>query len=107
MTFHVIKDIEPRKPSEGVEMRIIHGERMTMVFFQLQPGSGIPGHSHAHEQIGTVLRGTIELVVAGEKKTVRPGEVYHIPSHAIHGGKCGETPAEVIEVFSPVREDLE
>jgi quercetin dioxygenase-like cupin family protein len=56
--------------------------------------------------MGTVLRGTIELVVAGEKKIVRPGDAYHIPSRATHGGKCGETPAEVVEVFSPVREDL-
>jgi len=87
-------------------MRIIHGERMTMVFFQLQPGSGIPEHSHAHEQMGTVLKGTVELRVAGERRVVHPGEAYHIPSEVVHSGKCGDSPAEVIEVFSPVREDF-
>jgi quercetin dioxygenase-like cupin family protein len=106
MNHYVLKDLEPRKPAEGVEMRIIHGERMTMVFFHLQPGSAIPEHSHPHEQIGTVLKGTVELTVAGEKKTIYPGEAYHILPHATHGGKCGDSPAEVLEVFSPVREDL-
>jgi quercetin dioxygenase-like cupin family protein len=106
MTFHVIKDMEPRKPSEGVEMRIIHGERMTMVFFHLQPGSRIPEHSHAHEQMGTVLKGAVELIVAGEKRVVHSGEAYHIASGVVHSGKCGDSPAEVIEVFSPVREDF-
>ena len=106
MNHYTIKDMTPRAPGPGVEMRVIHGEKMTMAFFRLQPGSQIPEHAHAHEQMGTVLKGTIELVVAGEKKTVRPGEAYHIPSNAIHSGQCGDSTAEVIEVFSPVREDL-
>jgi quercetin dioxygenase-like cupin family protein len=87
-------------------MRVIHGEKMTMAFFRLQPGSQIPEHAHAHEQMGTVLKGTIELVVAGEKRVVRSGEAYHISSNAIHSGRCGDAPSEVIEVFSPVREDF-
>jgi quercetin dioxygenase-like cupin family protein len=106
MNHYVLKNLEPRTPVEGVEMRIIHGEKMTMVFFQLQPGSGIPEHSHPHEQMGTVLKGTVELNVAGEKRVIYPGEAYHIPSQVVHSGKCGNSPAEVIEVFSPTREDL-
>jgi len=106
MDHYAIRDMTPRTPGPGVEMRIIHGDRMTMVFFHLQPGSGIPEHSHPNEQIGTVLKGTIELIVEGEKRAVSAGEAYRIPSRAVHSGKCGDSPAEVIEVFSPVREDL-
>jgi quercetin dioxygenase-like cupin family protein len=105
MNHYIITDMAPRIPAPGIEMRIVHGEKMTMVFFRLQPGSAIPEHSHPHEQMGTVLKGTVELCAAGEKRVVHPGEAYHIPSHVVHRGQCGNSPAEVIEVFSPVRED--
>jgi len=106
MNHFIIKDMTPRKPGPGVEMRVIHGEKMTMVFFKLEPGAGVPLHAHPHEQIGTVLKGSIEFVVADEKRIVHEGEAYHVPSNVLHGGKCGESPSEIIEVFSPVREDL-
>jgi quercetin dioxygenase-like cupin family protein len=106
MNHFLIKDIAPRVPAPGVEMRVIHGEKMTLVFFKLYPGAGPPLHAHPHEQMGTVLKGSIELVVADEKRIVHEGEAYHIPSNVLHGGRCLEAPSEVIEVFSPAREDL-
>jgi quercetin dioxygenase-like cupin family protein len=106
MNHFVIKGIIPKAPGPGVEMRVIHGEKMTMVFFRLEPGAGPPLHAHPHEQIGTVLKGSIELVIGDEKRMVLEGEAYHVPSNVLHGGKCGESPSEIIEVFSPVREDL-
>ena len=106
MNHFVLKDMTPRVPGPGVEMRVIHGEKMTMVFFKLEPGAGVPLHAHPHEQVGTVLKGSIELVVADEKRIVLEGEAYHVPSNIPHGGKCSETPSEIIEVFAPAREDL-
>ena len=106
MTYFDIQSIEPKSPAEGVEMRIITGEKMTFVFFNLAPGSVVPEHSHPHEQIGTVLKGSVELNIAGEKKIVTAGGAYHIPGDAVHSGKTLEAPSEVIEVFSPVRKDL-
>ena len=106
MNHFVLKDMTPRVPGPGVEMRVIHGEKMTLVFFRLQPGAGIPLHAHLHEQIGTVLKGSIELVIADEKRILREGEAYHIPSNVLHGGRGGDSPSEIIEAFAPVREDL-
>jgi quercetin dioxygenase-like cupin family protein len=105
MAYYSIKDIPPRKPAEGVEMRVIHGERMTVAFFTIAGGSGVPEHHHPHEQIGTVLKGKMELSIAGEKHIVTSGGAYHIPPNAIHSGLCLEGPAEVLEIFAPVRED--
>ena len=106
MNHFVLKAMTPRVPAPGVEMRVINGEKMTMVFFKLEPGAGVPLHAHPHEQVGTVLKGSIEFVIADEKRIVREGEAYQVPSNVLHGGKCGESPSEIIEVFSPVREDL-
>ena len=105
MSYYSIKDMQPRQPAEGVEMRAIHGERMTIAFFKIAQGSGIPEHAHPHEQIGMVLKGKLQLVIAGEKRIVASGGAYHIPSNATHSGLCVEGPAEVLEMFSPVRED--
>jgi quercetin dioxygenase-like cupin family protein len=106
MNHFFLKDMTPRVPGPGVEMRVIHGEKVTLVFFKLEPGAGIPLHAHPHEQIGTVLKGSIELVVADEQRMVGEGEAYHVPSNVLHGGRCGDAPSEIIEVFSPAREDL-
>ena len=77
MANYFIKDIPPRKPAEGVELRSIHGERMTVGFFTIAQGSGIPEHAHPHEQIGMVLKGRLQLKIAGEKRALasRHGEV--------------------------------
>ena len=105
MAYYSIKDVAPRKPAEGVEMQVIHGERMTVAFFTIAEGAGVPQHHHPHEQIGTVLKGKMELSISGEKQIVTSGGAYHIPSNAIHSGLCLEGPAEVLEIFAPVRED--
>jgi len=105
MAYYSINDIQPKKPADGVEMRAIHGERMTLAFFTIAQGSGIPEHAHPHEQIGTVLKGKLELTIDGKKRIVASGGAYHIPSNATHSGLCVEGPAEVLEIFSPVRED--
>jgi quercetin dioxygenase-like cupin family protein len=105
MSYYSIKDIAPRKPTKGVELRAIHGERMTVGFFTLAQGAVIPEHAHPHEQIGTVLSGSVEIAMAGEKKVVHPGGAYIIPAGVTHSGLCIEGPAEVIEIFAPVREE--
>jgi len=98
--------MEPKTPSAGVERWVIHGDRMTMAYLRLQSGADIPLHSHPHDQMGMVFRGALELRVKDQRKQVLAGEIYHIPPHAEHGGKCLESPTEVLEVFSPAREDL-
>jgi len=105
MAYYSLKEMPPRKPAEGVEVRIIHGERMTVAFFAIASGAGVPEHQHPHEQIGTVLKGKMQLTISGEQHIVTVGGAYLIPPNAIHSGLCLEGPAEVLEIFAPVRED--
>ena len=105
MSYYDIKEIPPGKPAEGVEIRVIAGDKMTMVFFRLEPGAEIPEHSHPHEQMGTVLKGSLELIIDKDRKVVTAGDAYHVRSNILHSGRCLETVSEVLEVFSPPRED--
>jgi quercetin dioxygenase-like cupin family protein len=105
MPFSSIKDLKVKQLAEDVELRAVSGEKMTMALFSLVEGAAIPEHSHPHEQIGTVLSGSMELIIGEEKRIVAKGDLWVIPSNVAHKGKCMEGPAEVLEFFSPVRED--
>ncbi len=107
MSYFNVKEMAAKKPAEGVEIRVIPGANLTMAFFHLEPGAKIPEHSHPHEQMGTVLKGSIELVIDKEKRVVKEGDAYHISPDVVHGGKGLASPADILEVFSPPREDLQ
>ena len=105
MPFSNVEDLAVKQLAQGVELRAISGEKMTMTLFNLSEGAAIPEHSHPHEQIGTVLSGSMELVIGEEKRILAKGDLWVIPSGVAHKGRCLEGPAEVLEFFSPVRED--
>ena len=107
MSYFLLEEMEAKRPAEGVEIRVIPGERMTMAFFHLEPEAKIPEHAHPHEQIGTVLKGSIELAIGEENRVVREGCAYRVPPNVTHSGRCLDAPSDVLEVFSPIREDLQ
>ena len=103
-------DVENREPKElvpGVRIRSFWGEQMLSSVTDLDAHAVVPNHAHPHEQIGTVISGKLELTIAGETRWVGPGMVYLIPGGVEHGGRAGEEPCRVLDVFSPVREDYQ
>ncbi len=77
---------------------------MTFAYWNIKSGSELPEHSHVHEQVANVTEGTFELTIAGETKSVGPGEVTVIPSNVVHSG-VAITDCKILDVFCPVRED--
>jgi len=105
MAFFDVSDMKSRKLAPGVEIKVVSGEKMMMVFFYIESGGIIPEHAHPHEQMGTVLEGEVELFINGEKRIAREGDVYHIPSGVVHSGNVFSSAARVLDVFVPPRED--
>jgi quercetin dioxygenase-like cupin family protein len=98
-------DFKHKELAPGVTIRSTAGDRMTLTFFTFAPRSIIKEHKHPHEQVGHVLEGGLEFVIGNEKKVVKAGDTYLIPSNVPHSAVALDTPTGVLDVFSPVRED--
>jgi unsaturated pyranuronate lyase len=78
---------------------------MMMVRFDMERGGDIPMHSHPHEQVGFLIEGRGVLVSESDERPVVAGDTWSMAGGVVHGARFGDSPAVVIEVFSPPRED--
>lgn len=89
----------------GVRLRTFWGEKMLLALVDLDSHATVPAHSHLHEQSGILLSGELELTIAGEARRLSPGDMYLIPGGVEHSARTSDVPAQVLDVFSPVREE--
>ena len=94
-----VRDLFP-----GLRARLIHSERVTHSWVEVDAGATFPEHQHPHEQIVSVLSGELELIVDGTTYLLKPGVVFVIPPNARHSGR-GVTACRVLDAFAPVRDD--
>lgn len=62
----------------------VKGDRIHVLLYHKEKGTGSRPHRHPNEQFIYVLKGEVNASVEGEKRVVGPGEVIHIPSNALH-----------------------
>ena len=98
-------DVREFELAPGVVGRPLFGEGAMVNLIELDPGSTVQLHSHEHEQLGIVLRGTQVLIVNGEEHPMGPMQGYVLPGGVEHSAYCGPEGATVLDVFRPVRED--
>ena len=87
-----------------VVARPLHGERLAVGILDFEPLTHVPEHRHDNEQLGLVLKGSITMVIDGERRELRVGDMYSIRGIP-HSGEAGPDGARVVDVFSPVRTD--
>ncbi len=78
---------------------------MLLAVVDLEANAIIPNHSHPHEQSGMVISGELEFFIGGERRLLHQGDIYIIPSGVDHKVCVGANPAQVLDIFSPVREE--
>ncbi len=104
--FATVGDLEPIALLEGLRVRAVNGERITLAVVEMAPGLVMPEHRHANEQVGVVVRGEFTFTIGGESRVRRAGDMWVIPPgvpHTVAG--AGPEGCTVAEVFSPPRED--
>ncbi len=104
------KDPQSREPMElvpGVRTRTFWGDHVLLSVLEIDSNSAVPRHTHPHEQAGLVVEGEVEMGIGGEVRVLKPGDMYIIPGEVEHYARCGNTPAKVLDIFSPVREEYQ
>ena len=104
MPFTEIASLHTKEIFPGFTARAIHTGTMSFIYWDVEAGAEVPPHTHPHEQVANVLKGSFELTVGGETKLMQPGSVAVIPPHVLHSGRA-ITACELLDVFTPERED--
>ncbi|MDQ3691602.1 MAG: cupin domain-containing protein [Chloroflexota bacterium] len=100
-----LKGIPPIQVFDGVRLRRVQGDLMTLAVVELDPNAVVPEHRHPNEQHGMVITGQMDFRVGDERRTLGPGGTWRIGADVPHEAHAGPDGAVVIDVFSPIRAD--
>jgi quercetin dioxygenase-like cupin family protein len=103
--FADLDAIGPQDIWNGVAVRAVHGEQITLGVVELEPNSVVPEHRHENEQLGMVLSGSLTFRVGDESRQLRSGGTWCVPANAPHEVTAGPEGAVVLDVFAPTRDD--
>jgi quercetin dioxygenase-like cupin family protein len=98
--------IEPIEPLEGVFRKTLtYNNNVMLCLFKLEKNAVIPLHNHEAHQIGYVTSGKVKFITETRGNFIaQQGDSYIFDSWEKHGAEIIET-AEIVEVFSPTRDD--
>lgn len=73
-------------------------KEMVLMSVSIQPAGAVPMHTHPGDCVGTVVEGTVELLVEGQSpRRVASGEAYSNPRGVVHGFRnVGDTQAKLL-----------
>jgi quercetin dioxygenase-like cupin family protein len=100
------KQFEWQPAGDGIRRKIIaYDPSLMLVKVDFEQGAVGALHKHKHVQITHIESGVFEVEIGHEKKILKAGDGFHIPSNIEHGVVCLEK-GVLIDVFSPMREDF-
>lgn len=90
----------------GIKRKVMaYDDKMMIVKVAFETGGVGTLHHHPHTQASYVSKGKFEIGIGEDKMVLSAGDVYFVPSDIVHGAICLEE-GELIDVFSPLREDF-
>ncbi len=79
-----------------------HTERSSTGVVDIAPGGGLTPHIHEiHDEVMTVLEGTVEMLVGDETFTAVAGDVISVQAGTVHAPVQSESGCLMISVFAP------
>jgi len=99
--------IKEERVDENITRQMFWGEKLMVTRWELAPHTTLPVHDHASEQITMVEQGSVTIHFEnGEEFTLHQGDMLVIPSSKRHGARIGPDGCTVLDLFSPLRQDL-
>ena len=105
MDSYSVDKLSVKEMAPGIRLKAVHLDKLTVTFVELDEDAVLPEHSHPHEQISYIAKGTLRLVVDGVPHDLPAGTGITIPSGVPHSATVVAGPVLAIDSFSPKRED--
>ena len=105
MSFVKTGDARTFEPEQGMKRQVLaHSDQLMLVRHFFEKGWVGARHSHPHHQLVYVVSGAIRVDVDGRVFDVRAGDSFVVDGAVEHQASALE-PSEVLDVFTPLRED--
>jgi quercetin dioxygenase-like cupin family protein len=94
--------------ASGIQARpMVEGNGSSIILYRMEPGRLFERHTHPFPELGVVLAGRGLVLVADEKRSVREGDAFYLPSGIPHGFEVDAGgPALLMNVIVPPLPDL-
>lgn len=100
------KDEGMGTPEPGLKRQVMsYSPSMMLVRHTMEKGWVGAKHSHPHEQLIYIVRGEIHFEQPSGKAVLGPGDSLLIPGGVEHQASAPVIDSEVLDVFTPMRED--
>jgi quercetin dioxygenase-like cupin family protein len=100
-----VKNVESINQMNGIFRKTLsYNNEVMLCYITLETDAELPLHDHEAHQIGYVIKGKIKFFTDTREFIVEKGDSYVFDSYEKHGAKIIDQ-AEVIEVFSPTRDE--
>ena len=103
--FFRLEDVKAKEIAPGATIKTFWGDKIMISIVDIKPSTVVPIHTHINEQAGIVLKGSLQLTIDGEERTLTESDIYVIPSNVEHGVFRKDIPCQVADLFSPPRDD--
>lgn len=105
--FFKRKDMHPRIETETFKQSVLaRGGAMMMTEAEFRKGGLAPLHSHPHEQVAYVSRGSFRFRIGEEEMEIHERDSLFVPANVEHECEALEDHSVIIDIFSPQREDF-
>ncbi|RJQ21722.1 MAG: cupin domain-containing protein [Nitrospiraceae bacterium] len=95
------------KPSvPGAKMWAVGLDKAMLTYFEMEPNTKFPEHSHEAEQITLILEGELTFSYEGKTVALKSGDVIAIPSNIVHAASTGGESCKAVDAWSPVRKEF-
>jgi quercetin dioxygenase-like cupin family protein len=101
-----MQDVPPVRDEPGLRQAVFRGLDQMLAFTVVGPDKeDDPPHTHAWEQMNTLLEGELDFLVDGERITLQQYDTMVIPPGVPHASRAVSDEPATLLAFWPLRED--
>jgi len=90
---------------DKIKITTCAGDNVQMSLAEIPARVAVPEHSHPNEQVGMIIAGDLSFTIAGETRTLKPGDMFRIPGGVPHSVVALDQPVRVLDIFYPIRDE--